>query len=117
MHYLDNLIFKSTPPPPSNQTQLSNKTSKAISMKTLISKPSFKLYKVSNPSNLYRTRSFNITIWEKMAFSITTKQDSVFQKVHSELNSSTITMTHQWLAIKVSNELMQRCIKTFTGQE
>src|SRR3954451_24827281 len=117
MHYPDDLIFKSTPPPPSNPIQLSNKTSKAISMKIPISKPSFKLYKASNPSNLYRTRFFNIIIWEKTASSITTKQDSVFQKAHSELNSSTITMTHQWLAIKASNELMQRYIKTFTGQE
>src|SRR3954465_10626148 len=117
MHYLDNPIFKSTPPPPSNPTQLSNKTSKTISMKTLTLKVSFKLYRALNPSNPYRTHSFNITIWEKTASSITTKQDSVFQKAHSELNSSMITMTHQWLAIKASNELMQCCIKTFTGQE
>src|SRR4051812_41674402 len=117
MHYLDDLIFKSTPPPPFNQTQLSNKTSKTISIKTLTSKLSFKLYKVLNLSNPYRTRSFNITNWEKKASSITTKQDSVSQKAHSELNSSTITMTHQWLVIKASNEHMQRCIKTFTGQE
>src|SRR4051794_15659128 len=117
MHSLDDPTFKSTPPPPSNQTQPSNKTSKTISMKTLTSKPSFKPYKVLKPPNLYRTHSFNITNWEKKASSITTKQDSVSQKAHSEPNSSTITMTHQWLAIKASNEHMQCCIKTFIGQE
>src|SRR3954470_23946892 len=117
MHYLDDPIFKSTPPLPSNPTRLSNKISKTISMKTPSLKISFKLYRALNPSNPYRTRSSNITIWEKMASSITTKQDSVFQKAHSKLNSSTITMTHQWLAIKASSEHMQHCIKTSTGQK